>query len=180
MIRALAVTTLMLVVAAAACSSFDAVPQPGAAEMDAGDDGHTGIDRDGATDADGGAPDAAPDAPSTDASSPCPVGDGPSMREVMLLGGRTICVDRTEVTTAQYGAFLSRVTNLAPLDPAVPPDCTGLAAVARSAAGAPSALPQVNVSFCSAAFYCAAQGKRLCGSAGGNALTGFRCCADAP
>lgn len=162
MMRRLAMAALTMVVAAAACTSFDAAPGSDSTTMDAGDDGHTGVDRDAAApDADS----AAADPPPGDASSACPVGDGPSMRKVMLLGGRTICVDRTEVTTAQYLSFLSRITDLTPLNSTVPPGCTGLAVIALSPAGEPGALPQVNVSFCSAAYYCAAQSKRLCGSA---------------
>ena len=92
------------------------------------------------------------------------------MRVVTLLGGRKICVDRTEVTTAQYATFRTRALGLSPmehtaLETKVPAACALLAAVALSNAGGPDALPQVNVSFCSAAFYCAAQGKRLCGNA---------------
>jgi formylglycine-generating enzyme required for sulfatase activity len=96
----------------------------------------------------------------------CPMGIGPAMRVVELAGGRSICIDLTEVTSSQYATFRNTVLDLAPLTQRVPPACSQVALGGLSPPDPEvSELPRVNVSFCSAAFYCAAQGKRLCGDA---------------
>lgn len=118
--------------------------------------------------ADGSSP--APDAALPDASEleggdgGCPTGFGPEMVVAAVSGDRAICIDVSEVSSAQYAQFRAAVTDVTPFQPLVPPECATLAAPALDPADEAGALPRRAVSFCSAAFYCASQGKRLCGS----------------
>lgn len=155
--RGLAWFAALLVAAAAACSSFaevgdtnaDASPDGGGADGDLVD--ATPADREEAA-----------DAPSSDADAGgrCPVGVGPSMTVVQLFTGRPLCVDRTEVTSAQYAAFRSQTFDPS-LFPRIPPECV---AAGTDPADDGGDGPRVQVSLCSAARFCVAQGKRLCGS----------------
>lgn len=85
---------------------------------------------------------------------------------------RPFCIDRTEVTETQYATFRARLdaAGLAALAPRLPSPCGDVALVALSPGTAPSNLPRANVGFCSAAAFCAAQGKRLCGGLDGGAV----------
>jgi formylglycine-generating enzyme required for sulfatase activity len=116
---------------------------------------------------DAGGPDAsdadASDADAADAPS-CP----PDMVEVPF-GTASFCVDRREVTNAQYAAFLAAVDASAPKEP--PGACdwnTSYAPAVAVDAGAD--LPVLGVDWCDAYAYCAWAGKRLCGAVGGGAL----------
>jgi formylglycine-generating enzyme required for sulfatase activity len=120
--------------------------------------------------ADGQVEDAGPDVngpglADADASSPCPMGIGPAMRVVTLEGGRHICVDLTEVSADEYATFRTGPIDITAVNAKVPPECTTLNPNTLSPADTDGKLPRRNVSFCSAASYCAAQGKRLCGDA---------------
>jgi formylglycine-generating enzyme required for sulfatase activity len=94
----------------------------------------------------------------------CPTGLGPEMVIVAVSPTRSICIDRTEVTEAEYAAFRSSLTTLSALTAKVPAGCSGLSIVALASATDGGKLPRRDIPFCSAAYYCAAQGKRLCGS----------------
>jgi formylglycine-generating enzyme len=106
------------------------------------------------------------DAGPSDAPPPCPVGVGPEMTVIQVTTGVTICVDRTEVTSTQYAAFRATTKDTGPLGSKVPPDCSGISAAGLTPSDDGGNLPRVSISFCSAAFFCAAQGKRLCGALG--------------
>lgn len=95
----------------------------------------------------------------------CPLGRGPSM---LLIGpapdGGVYCIDRTEVSVAQYAAFVASAAWDAqapecawntPTQP--PPDAAALA-------------PVEAVDWCDAKAFCAWAGKRLCGKVGGGPL----------
>ncbi len=86
------------------------------------------------------------------------------MTVIAASSDRSICVDRTEVTSAQYAAFITATSTLDPWKDAVPKACKSLALAALDAPDDGGDLPRVTVSFCSAAYFCAAQGKRICGS----------------
>jgi formylglycine-generating enzyme required for sulfatase activity len=114
---------------------------------------------------------------------------GPAMVEVQAPGGAKFCVDRTEVTQAQYAEFLKATaakpgsehadcadnTSYAPkTNPAgpnwEPSSCTD--GVVWTPEKTPNR-PVVCVDWCDAYAYCAWAGKRLCGRVGGgrNAIT---------
>jgi formylglycine-generating enzyme len=109
---------------------------------------------------------------SVDTSTRCPQKEG---APVMIDLG-AFCMDATEVTRAQYAAFLADgPTNipgatcawnddLAPkLNPALPAGCTA----EKIDLTTNGAHPVVCVDWCDAAAYCAWAGKRLCGAIGG-------------
>lgn len=107
-------------------------------------------------------------------ANPCPTKGGPSM--VKLPAG--FCIDSTEVTRAQYAAWLSQ-------NPPVtgqPDVCAANTTFAPDAKCMGSATdpqyvclencddhPQVCIDWCDAHAYCKAVGKRLCGRIGGGA-----------
>jgi formylglycine-generating enzyme len=106
-----------------------------------------------------------------DEDCPCPGNGGPAM--VRLPEG--YCIDSTEVTRAQYDAWLSTTTEqtIAAQDPAncswnttFAPDstCMGNSQVCHSSC---ANHPQVCVDWCDAQAYCGSVGKRLCGRIGG-------------
>jgi sulfatase modifying factor 1 len=110
--------------------------------------------------------DAGADAPvdaGTDASADagaCPGTAGPAPVRV-----GSFCVDSTEVTNADYAAFLA-----SPSPPAQPPACawnTSFVPGAWPPAAGTDAYPVVAVNWCDAFAYCAWAGKRLCGAIGG-------------
>lgn len=154
----------------AACSTFDSAPN----DPDAG----SGDGGDGGTVPDGPLPPIFPDVVLPDVvlsdgrALECPTGgEGPSMVIAPNPGGA--CIDRTEVTRRQYGAFHNRMnpTEHARLTTLVPEICKDVVYQALNIP-LPSALdhPYNSVSFCSAAYYCAAQNKRLCGEPGTGAF----------
>lgn len=104
----------------------------------------------------------------------CPRRAGMTM-SLVAAGGADFCIDRTEVTRAQFGAFQSAAPTLAPLlsDAA----CGGTKDV--TPLGFPFAPgseqhPVTGVTFCAAQAYCAWVGKTLCGDRAGGALTEAR------
>ncbi len=84
-----------------------------------------------------------------------------------LSGGAWYCIDRTEVTNAQYAAFLSGAAVDASAQPS---ECSWNASFDPSQ-GWPATgkddHPVVYVDWCDAHAYCAWSGKRLCGKIGG-------------
>lgn len=148
---------------AAACSTFGTHDEgTPAAESDSG--AEAGVPgEDGQATNETGTPDDA--APPVDGGSlnPCPIGVGPPMN-VVQLPSRRVCIDRTEVTSAQYAAFRAIIKDTTALSARVPAGCAGVSAAGLTTADGKGQLPRTSVSFCSAAYFCAAQGKRLCGS----------------
>ena len=107
----------------------------------------------------------------------CPINlAGPLMVEVPKTGGDFFCMDRTEVTNAQYATFLATNpagTNLAACtnDASLNPDVSNACATELGRYD-PAVRPQVPVScvdWCDAYTYCAWAGKRLCGAIAGGA-----------
>lgn len=97
----------------------------------------------------------------------CPTGRGPKMVRVGEL-----CIDATEVTEAQYGAF---VVNVSPGDAGQPPECAwnqdfavgkGPQVEPQFCTKEPGA-PVRCVDFCDALAFCKWAGKHLCGAPGG-------------
>jgi sulfatase modifying factor 1 len=183
----------LLVGAVAACGlplgGTDAPSGDGGAEtpLDAGVDRQESVD--GATDATQGGPMAdgtsnevdaghggASDGPPSDgdgdqganddavASNGCPVTQaGPTMAPV---GGAGFCIDTTEVTNAQYAAFLAGA------HASKPPAVCNVGKTYQPTNGWPYAagadeLPVVWIDWCDAYAYCQWAGKRLCGHIGG-------------
>jgi sulfatase modifying factor 1 len=109
-----------------------------------------------------------------DAAPSCPVGRGPNMILVERDGGDGgFCIDVTEVTNAQYNAFLL-ATDGGSIDAGVPktwpigPCAGGTKTFARvgpatADSGSPS-LPVANVTWCDGFAFCEWAGKRLCGN----------------
>lgn len=94
-----------------------------------------------------------------DVSLPCPDGSGPPL--VRMEKG--LCIDSTEVTRAQYLAFL----NANPSTGGQLPECGWNASFVPST-GVPTASqnPITNIDWCDAYAYCKWAGKELCGSVG--------------
>jgi len=112
-------------------------------------------------------PDATIDSPFTS----CPSGRGPKMVLVDDGKGTRFCIDSTEVTNAQYAAFL----NTSPKTSGQPTACATNASFSPSDTGsfeniAMTQYPVANVDWCDARAYCAWAGKRLCGHIGGGAV----------
>lgn len=132
--------------ASAACSTF-AAESPAPAPADGGV----------LLDASGPSADAA-------ASTSCPADMVKRAHEAW-----TFCIDRREATRAQYRAFRDRVRgdDVARLLPSVPAGCTYASVLDDVSVGTSGGdeVPVTQVSFCSAALFCAFSGKRLCGSA---------------
>jgi formylglycine-generating enzyme len=100
-------------------------------------------------------------------STGCPSGRGPAMVLVELKSGPRFCIDSTEVTRAQYEAFLQ----------SEPQPGSQVAACKVNDNFRPSITldageyPAVGVDWCDAVAFCAWAGKRLCGELdGGGAL----------
>ena len=101
----------------------------------------------------------------------CDTGKGGPMRQIPLPAGGTMCIDRTEVTIAQYQTFLAagQTVTLPATDPAAA-RCAAKTTYAPSCEqtcqGASCDLPQTCVDQCDAKLYCHWAGKRLCGAIG--------------
>lgn len=119
-------------------------------------------ERDGGTQVDGSKPDAAlPPAA-------CPKGEGPEAKRVGP-ADNAFCVDSTEVTFAQYEAFLDAGVDAA--GQAAP--CQWNTTFAPNAAApADKQRPVTNVDWCDARAYCAWAGKHLCGKGEGGKKVG--------
>ena len=98
-------------------------------------------------------------------ADPCPSGGGPSMVKIPDLAGGTYCIDSTEVTRAQYAAFLA--TN--PPSSGQPPECSWNTDLEPENWNPSTAddRPVGGVDWCDAVAFCAWAGKRLCGKIGG-------------
>ncbi len=95
----------------------------------------------------------------------CPQGPGPTMVAV-----QGFCIDSTEVTNAQYAAFLAASPTLSTL----PPECiswkTSYVPAGSWPATGQDTYPVASVDWCDAHAYCHWAGKHLCGSIGGGPL----------
>ena len=94
---------------------------------------------------------------------------GPVMARVSWSGGPAYCIDSTEVTNAQYQAFLAAAAPPPPSprcawNSSLAPAATGAGCTAFDPAGHPD-LPVVCVDWCDADAYCRWAGKYLCGVA---------------
>jgi formylglycine-generating enzyme len=127
-------------------------------------EGGNALTNDAATDTStAGGGDAGSDAPTSPGA--CPGTGGPIGVQVRTVTG-TFCIDRTEVTRAQYNEFLR--TNPSTADQ--PSEC------ARNTSFGPLTTPDGpdtpvgNVDWCDAKAFCRWAGKRLCGKIGGGSL----------
>ncbi|HMR05452.1 MAG TPA: SUMF1/EgtB/PvdO family nonheme iron enzyme [Polyangiaceae bacterium] len=103
----------------------------------------------------------------------CPSQSGATSMVLINATGGAYCMDATEVSNAQYGAFLAA----SPTKP-VHPACSGNNLNPSSASGCPvfkpageGAFPVSCVDWCDADAYCKEVGKRLCGKIGSGVLT---------
>lgn len=107
----------------------------------------------------------------------CSGGSGPKTVAVSSPTGTKYCIDATEVTQAQYAAFLAATQVTPPTQPAVCSWNTSFAweaGTAKCPAGAinpasKAGYPMACIDWCDARAYCAWAGKRLCGRIGGGA-----------
>ena len=102
----------------------------------------------------------ASDASTWEGASPCTGDAGPESVQV-----GSYCIDKTEVTAAQYDRFLVALDAGAAV--ALPPSCAGKTSFAPGAPAAQGNYPVVSVDWCDAYAFCAWAGKRLCGRIGG-------------
>jgi formylglycine-generating enzyme required for sulfatase activity len=82
---------------------------------------------------------------------------------------KTVCIDKTEVTQAQYSAFLASNPSTA----GQPSGCSGNTSFTPSCQYTPVNTPErpvVCVDWCDAFAYCKTFGKRLCGQIGGGSV----------
>lgn len=114
------------------------------------------------------------DGPVTVPPSP-PVCPDAKRMKMFATTSSSFCIDRLEVTTGEYAAFAAAATvpQLTGLTTSVPPECGPSVALSQGVTSNPES-PSRDVSFCSAAFYCASVGKRMCGSVNGGAPVPFR------
>jgi hypothetical protein len=102
----------------------------------------------------------------------CPSQPGITAMVLINASGGPFCMDATEVTNAQYGAFLAT-----PPSKPVHASCTGNDLNPSTASGCPAfkpagegTFPVSCVDWCDADAYCKEFGKRLCGKIGGGTL----------
>jgi formylglycine-generating enzyme required for sulfatase activity len=119
---------------------------------------------------DGSQPDTGADSGPTKDANGCPLGRGPTMIKVA-----SYCIDSTEVSQAQYQAFLD-VVGTKPY-PNQAPGCTNVTSHQPGNEGSchydPTAHPNmamVCIDWCAADSFCRWSGKRLCGKLGGGSI----------
>jgi sulfatase modifying factor 1 len=166
-LAALAALAASAAFAGAGCGSFASSDAPAEPSTEAGDAASESTPPDAS----------APDTSTDDGGGPsaCPTGRGPVMVEIAASGKTAaFCIDATEVTQAQYQAFLDSTP--APSHADQPPECLG-AVDAGFATDNTSftpkcaeyydpvlrpAFPVACVDWCDAVAYCKWAGKRLC------------------
>jgi formylglycine-generating enzyme required for sulfatase activity len=148
-------------IACGACSALFDVSKLGGGEAERNDGGPDAL-TDARTE---DARDAGTDATTAeeDSAAPCPGEAGAPMKRIGVF-----CIDSTEVTNAEYAAFLDRTDGgaAAPVHAACGDDRDRVPVANWPAAPAWGRLPVVGVSWCDAWSYCKAAGKRLCGRRG--------------
>jgi len=104
-----------------------------------------------------------------DRSSPgCPGERGSAMVRITVAGVADFCIDSTEVTRAQYQAFLDSSEQRIRPDAACTTNTSYLPAAPFP--DLDSSLPVGKIDWCDAYAFCAWAGKRLCGAIGGGPL----------
>jgi sulfatase modifying factor 1 len=102
----------------------------------------------------------------------CRPGRGPSSVRIQTPEG-SFCIDSTEVTNADYAAFLTAIGSSGPTS-ALPASCSAQTDFTPSqnwpAPPGTEPFPVDNVNWCEATAYCAWAGKRLCGRIGGGPI----------
>ncbi len=140
--------------------SPDAEPDGAPLSVDATADGSV-LDSSTAVDASGGA-DASLDASSSGLiDGPCGAFPGPAMTLI-----DTYCIDSTEITVAQYSAFLAARAGVVGTQIALCSWNNSLVPGSGVPSGTPNA-PITGVNWCQAYLYCAWAGKELCGAPDG-------------
>jgi formylglycine-generating enzyme required for sulfatase activity len=82
---------------------------------------------------------------------------------------KTFCIDATEVTVAQYQAFIDATSNGLQVD-GQPKGCAFNDTYRMGSGNDDATLPVRNVDWCDAYMYCLYAGKRLCGELGGGSV----------
>lgn len=104
-------------------------------------------------------------------NNPCPSSKPPTLVRIGAPGPSSMCIDRTEVTVAQYAAFVAdpgahggKRSTFCPRDTSDVPDASCMADRSVCKGTACGEHPQVCVNVCSARAYCQWAGKVLCGA----------------
>jgi len=112
-----------------------------------------------------------PDVVGFDASAPCDSGGRETGPTLVRVGppDNSFCIDRTEVTNAQYAQFLEAGVDAATQDP----ECKWNASFAPISTGTNQAdFPVAGIDWCDAYAYCKWAGKYLCGKVVGGKRVG--------
>jgi formylglycine-generating enzyme len=166
--RARAIVVVSVLAAASACASIVGIDSLEVGECKGGPPCAPGIGSDGGVDASADDAFVPPnDSGGGDSGLPCPGTAGPTMLRVGA-ATNSFCIDTTEVTVAQYKAFLAAkggdVTGQ-------PVECAWNATYAPGFSGTDE-IPQTGVDWCDARAFCAWSGKHLCGKVVGGKAVG--------